>query len=238
MLSAGVVEAFDVIKDLELSGAFGWREAVGEALGLQSGHEALSEGIVIGVTRAAHAWGDVVESQLEAEGRGGVLAAAVAVMDEAGGERLALESSREGGGDQGSREIVAAMMSDDPSATGIEGEGEVEPAFLGLDVSDIALPDLAWSIWRWDFGQPVLRDRVRMAAIGGLRPEAALLPGANALLAHEPSDAVLAAANAAIAQIITQAWTAIGAATLLEALAQDGRHWASCWRRGRKALRR
>ena len=60
-----------------------------------------------------------------------------------------------------------------------------------------------------------------MAAIGGRRPEATLLFGANALLAHESSDPVLAAADAAIAQSIDQAWTAIAAPALLEALAQD-----------------
>jgi hypothetical protein len=222
VLPAGVVEALDVIKGHELSGAFGWREVTREAFGLESGDEALREGIVIGVTRAAHAWGDVVESQLEAEGRGGVLAAAVAVMDEAGRDGLALQSSSEGGGDQGRRKLIATMMSENPSAAGIEGKGEVEPAFLGLEVSDIALPDLGWSIWRWDFGQPVLGHRVRVVAIGCLRPEAALLLWANTLLAHESSDPVLAAANATIAQIVAQAWTAIAAATLLEALAEDG----------------
>ena len=97
MLPAGVIEALDVIKDHELSGAFGLRDVAGEALGLESGYEALREGIVIGVTRAAHAWGDVVESQLEPEGGGGVLAAAVAVMDEAGRDGVALPSSSEGG---------------------------------------------------------------------------------------------------------------------------------------------
>ena len=222
MLPAGVVEAVDVIEDHQLSGAFGVRDQSGEALGLESGDEALGESVVIGVTRAAHAWGDVVESQLETEGGGGVLAAAVAVMDEASRDGVALPSSSEGGGDQGRREIIAAVMSDDLSAAGIEGEGEVELAFLSLDVSNVALPDLAWSIWRWDFGQPVLRNRVRMATIGCLRPEAALLLRADALFAHESRDPVLAAANTTIAQIIAQAWTAIAAATLLEALAQDG----------------
>ena len=61
-----------------------------------------------------------------------------------------------------------------------------------------------------------------MAAIGCLRPKAALLLGANALFTHESGDPVLAAANAAIAQILPQAWTAVAAATLLKALAQDG----------------
>ena len=130
MLSAGVVEAFDVIEDHEVSGAFVLRQGAAEALGLESGHEALGEGIVIGVTRAAHAWSDVVESQLEAEGGGGVLAAAVAVMDQARWDGLALPSSSEGGGDQGRGEVIAAVMSDDLSAAGIAGEGEVEPAFL------------------------------------------------------------------------------------------------------------
>ena len=222
MLSAGVVEALDVIEDHQSSGAFGLRAVTAEALGLESGYEALGEGVVIGVTRAAHAWGDVVESQLETEGGGGVLATAIAVMDEAGPDGVALPSSSEGGGDQGRGKIIAAVMSDDLSAAGIEGEGEVEPAFLSLDVSNVALPDLAWSIWRWDFGQPVRRNRMTMATIGCLRPEAALLPGANALFAHASSDPVLAAANTTIAQIVAQAWTAVVAETLLEALAQDG----------------
>jgi hypothetical protein len=172
VLPAGVIEALDVIKGHELSGAFGWREAASEAFGLESGYEALREGIVIGITRAAHAWGDVVESLLEAEGRGGVLAAAVAVMDEAWRDGVALQSSSEGGCNQSRGEVIAAMM--------------------------------------------------REAALGGLRPEAALLLWAKALLAHQSSDPVLAAANATLAQIVAQPRTAIAAATLLEALAEDG----------------
>ena len=92
----------------------------------------------------------MVESQLEAEGGGGVLAAAVAVMDQTGWDGLALPSSSEGGGDQGRGEVIPAVMSDDLSAAGIQGEGEVEPAFLSLEISNIALPDLARSIWRGD----------------------------------------------------------------------------------------
>ena len=48
MLSAGVVEALDVVEDHEVSGAFVLRQGAAEALGLESGHEALGEGIVIG----------------------------------------------------------------------------------------------------------------------------------------------------------------------------------------------
>ena len=45
MLSAGVVEALNVVKDHEVSGAFVLRQGAAEALGLESGHEALGERI-------------------------------------------------------------------------------------------------------------------------------------------------------------------------------------------------
>src|SRR4051812_36501137 len=74
-----------------------------------------------------------------------------------------------------SRKILARVVSDTAAGTGIQSKGEVKPAFSSLDVGDVALPDLAWTIWSRDLGQPVLSRWQAVRALSGHRPKAALL---------------------------------------------------------------
>src|SRR5258708_38270277 len=85
------------------------------------------------------------------------------------------------------------MVCDAAPRTGVESKGQVKPPLLGLDVGDVALPELARAIRRRHFCQPVFRDLVTMAAVGGARPGTTLLPGAQGALPHEPGNPVLAA---------------------------------------------
>ena len=59
-----------------------------DLLSLQRLHEAFGLGVVEGITRPAHADGDVVFGKPLAIGDGGVLHAAIRVMDQAAGLRL------------------------------------------------------------------------------------------------------------------------------------------------------
>ena len=68
----------------------------------------------------------------------------------------------------------------------LEGEGEEEPAFEGFETGEVALPDEAGPIRRGHPGQPVFGDGVSVPAVGGARPQAALLPGPEAFQGHEP----------------------------------------------------
>ena len=85
------------------------------------------------------------------------------------------------------------------------------------------------------FGKPVARDLVAVLAISGRRAESPLLPGSQALLSHEPGDAVLATPVAQIAELHAHPWAAVGAAALFKAFGKQGRQlrilpaaWGAC----------
>ena len=102
--------------------------------------QALCQGVVVGIGGAAHAQGDAVGGGEIMEVVGGVLDAAIAVVEQAGRRRL---------GQARARVVVvssprmsgAAVVGDAAPGAGIEGEGEEEPAFGGFEVGEVALPD-------------------------------------------------------------------------------------------------
>ena len=126
------------------------------------------------------------------------------------GRALAGRRQIEGRSRQLNEEIFATVVSDDPARTGVKSEGQVKPSLGGFDVGDVALPELARSIWRRHLGQPVFRDLVIVATVGGAGPKTAFLFGTQTLLAHEPGNAVLSAALAPFAQIKPNARAAVG----------------------------
>ena len=128
---AAVGEGFDGIEDHQACGGSGGRVDAGEAFGLEGGGEAFGQRVVAGVALAAHARGDVPGAQASLEGIGGVLAAAVAVVDEPRRRPLTLHGALEGRGGQRGGQVFAAVVGDAAARAGIEGEGGVEPAFSG-----------------------------------------------------------------------------------------------------------
>ena len=96
----GVVEGLDVIEGHQSRLGFCARDLAGKTLGLERGHEALGQGVVIGIGGPAHAGGDTFFLEALLEGGAGALDAAVAVMDEAGHWALGLDGALEGGGDK------------------------------------------------------------------------------------------------------------------------------------------
>jgi Proline racemase len=140
---------------------------------------------------------------------GGILASSITVVDETNEGSLTGRCMLEGRRGQLSEHVLPAGVSDAAARTAIEGKGQIKPTFLGLDGGDVALPELARAIWRRQLCQPVFRDLVTMAAVGGPRPKTALLPGAQAALPHKPGNPVLATAMAQLAQIEPHARAAV-----------------------------
>ena len=162
-----VIEGFDIVEDPQFGERFGWRNRVAEAFGFQRGDEALSQGIVIGIAFAAHAWSNAPDFQAMLKGIGGILAAAITVVDKTNERSLTGHCVLESRRGQFSEHVLPADVSDAAARTAIEGKGQIKPALLGLDVGDIALPELAWAIRRRHLCQPVFRDLVIMATLGG-----------------------------------------------------------------------
>ena len=96
VLARAIVEGLDVVEDHEFSGGFGGRHTVGEAFGLESSDEAFGQGVVVRISGAAHAGGDAAGAQTILESGGGILAAAIAVMDETAQRRAAREGLIQG----------------------------------------------------------------------------------------------------------------------------------------------
>ena len=97
MASGRVVEGFDIVESHQFGGGSSGREGVAEAFGLQRGHEAFGQGVVVGIGGAAHAQGEAAGGGEPGEVRGGVLDAAIAVMKQAGRRRVAMHGQSERG---------------------------------------------------------------------------------------------------------------------------------------------
>jgi hypothetical protein len=216
-----VIEGFDIVEDHQFSGGFCRRNRVGEAFGFQRSDEAFSQGVVIRIALAAHAWSDAPGSQAMLEGIGGILAAAITVVDKTNERSLTAHRVLEGPRGQLTEHVLPAVVCDAAARTGIESKGQIKPALLGLDVGDIALPELARTIRRRHLCQPVFRDLAIMVTLGGARPETALLPGAQAALPHKPGNPVLATAMTQLAQIEPHPRAAIGVSALFKALSDQ-----------------
>ena len=76
---------------------------------------------------------------------GGILAAAITVVDKTNERSLTGHCVLESRRGQFSEHVLPADVSDAAARTAIEGKGQIKPALLGLDVGDIALPELAWA---------------------------------------------------------------------------------------------
>ena len=98
-----------------------------DLLRLQRLHEAFGFGVVEGIARPAHADGDVVFGELLAVGDGGVLHAAIGVMDQAAGLRL---SGFEGGVQRGNGERSIKRVLQSPAhglaREGVENDGKID----------------------------------------------------------------------------------------------------------------
>src|SRR4029077_11804262 len=88
--------------------------------------------------------------------------------------------------------MIAHRPADDPAAVRVHDGGQIEPAPVGLDISDVGEPDL---VRRGGAEVPldqVCRDREVVTAVGGSHPTWPRHDGANAVTAHQSLDAAAA----------------------------------------------
>ena len=153
-------------------------------------------------------------------------------MEQARWRRQAFDGERKGRRGQLDTHVRAAVVGDTAARKGIQREGDKEPALAGGHVGEITLPDLARTIRRGDFGQPVLRNGMRVATVRGLRAETALVERTQGLRAHEPAQARLAHTVAQSAQIGLHAQRPVGLAAGRKTLCDE-----RCQRRIPRAAR-
>src|SRR3954452_22310769 len=108
---------------------------------------------------------------------------------------------------------VADRPANHPSGKQIQDHGQVEPALTRPHVRDIRVPFLVRALGREVLLKQVGSNRKGVVAVGGAL-EAALLPGLEAVLTHQPSRPTAPDGQALILEFARHSWAAIGAIRL------------------------
>ena len=114
----------------------------------------------------------------------GVLNAAVGMEHQACGRLAMSPGHAPGGQDQFGVDVLAHGPAGQAPAVKVQDAGQVEPAFLGVDVGDVAEPDLVGGARSGQFGQAIGSNGLVVVAVGGADPEPAFGAATEALLAH------------------------------------------------------
>ena len=104
---------------------------------------------------------------------GGVLAAAIGMMDQAWRRLLALDGHGQGRDRQVRAHVVTHRPANDLSGEKIEHDSQIEPSFLGWDIGYVSEPDLIKPLGGEFPGEPVGGNGPIVAAVGGACPEPA-----------------------------------------------------------------
>jgi hypothetical protein len=118
--------------------------------------EGFGDGVVVAGGTAAHGAAHAVDGAEVGEFFGGVLAAAVAVEDDAFRGLSGDERGGEGLGDQAGPHVVGYSVSDYFSGMQVDHGGGVDPSLDGLDIRDVAAPASIGLL-----GSEVLADQIR-----------------------------------------------------------------------------
>jgi len=215
--SPGIIEALDVIEHVGFGLVSRAIRLVRRPFGLERGEEALHRGIVPAVAGSAHATGHAVVSQQPLEGRTGVLAAPIGMMQD--GLRLASppDCHHQCIGDQlrGHRRMDGPA--DDPSREEIHHRGHVEPAFGGPEIGEVGDP---FAVGRRGRERPV--EHIRRDGV--CRPHADIrrhlpTPGAGAQRrrSHQPLNPMSAAGDPVCQEIVPNTPGSIGTVASEEA---------------------
>ena len=136
-----IVIAFDISEQVAPRAIAIWVFAVVDELGFEGAKEALHWRIVPAVRLAAHRLGDGGSLQDIAVVAGGVLAAAIGMMDQAGSRALSLDCHGERGDGQFGTHVLAHRPTHHLAGEQVEDHGQVEPALAGRDIGNIGQPD-------------------------------------------------------------------------------------------------
>ncbi len=120
------------------------------------------------------------------------------------------QGHRQGRGYQLGTQVMREGPSDDSPTVQIHDHGQIQPAFLGCDVGDIAHPNLIAPGGFRQLGKPVRSDRFIMEAIGRLRPVTPLRSATQPELAPNPIDPFPAVLVPSISKLCMQPRGSIG----------------------------
>jgi len=174
-----VVERLDVIEDGKLSVTATVRNRlIQSGVGLQSAPERFHRRVVVAITSAAHAPFNASDVERVNVVAVDILAAAIRVMEESCGGLPTLQGIGEGGQDETGMQGGRTGPADDFAAPQIEDGRQIKPAFGRFQVGDVGQPTLIGAGGSRTLGDEIGRDRLSMAAVGGLRLTSVFLAAA------------------------------------------------------------
>jgi len=144
---------------------------------------------------------------------GGVLAAAIGMMDEARSRAAPLDCHDERGDSEFGTHVLAHGPANHLAGEQVEDHGQVEPALAGRNVGDIRQPDLIGPVCDTILLEQVCRHWQAMLAVGRAHAIAARPPRPDTVLAHDPFDPLAADGLALGAQFGVDARRSVSAVT-------------------------
>src|SRR2546423_11982866 len=184
MEALAVIESLDEVEDCQTSLGSGFEAAPVDEFQFEGAPEGFHGGVVVAAGFTAHGGQGLALSQGVTEIGAGVLAAAIGMKDQLW-RRLAMSLSHvPGREDQLGVDVLVHGPADDPTAIEVHDASQVEPAFLSMDVGDVAEPDLVGRTGSGQLGQAIGSNGLVVVAVGGLDPEPTLGAATEALLTH------------------------------------------------------
>ena len=160
-----IVEAVDVLEEGQFDVAACRPGSSPDHLSLQGLEEGLDGGVIVAVSLATHRYLEAVPAQDLLIVVRTILAAAVGMLDATLGRPPQGDRHVQRPDRQIFLQPVADRPADHAPGMQIENDGQINPAFPGPDVADVARPFFVWMICMEIPTQKVRRDVERMIAI-------------------------------------------------------------------------
>src|SRR5206468_7937686 len=207
---SAIVECLDVIEEGPVDLCRSEPRLAVNELGFKRAEERFHAGVVVAVARRAHAGEHLMVLEQLAIIGAGILAAAVGMVQEARRRSAPAQSALERLLDERSFEVVSRGPAHDLAAAQVHDGGQIKPALGGGNVGDVAHPHLVGFAGCNPFFEPVGRDWQWVIAVGGARAKGPFLQSAQAVMAHESSNAMAAATVILLFERLSHARAAIG----------------------------
>src|SRR5215471_3244091 len=209
-----VVKHFDVVKDRLTHLRRALKLMAIDQLQFERAPKGFHRRVIIAIGLAAHGGHQARRCQRLTVVGAGVLDAAVGVKDQAR-RRPAM---RQGHVQRQHHQRGVDLLADSPAnyapAVEVQDGRDINPALMGEHVSDVGRPELVGRSRCRRLGQAIGRNRLVVMAVGGQDAVASFVPTHQALLAHQPGDAVAPVPPPLGAQMHLNARRTVGLATV------------------------
>src|SRR5260370_783025 len=210
MLPFAIIKDFDIFEAGSLH--FGMRSVTHamKPLVLETVKPALRGGVVPAVAFPAHRAGHAIFLEFLLKRVAGVLTAPIRVMHDAWGRSAAKPGHRQRVRHDVCRHARLERPANHLAVEQVQNDGEVQPAFVGPQVRDVRRPDL---VRRCRSEVSVEQIRGHRQTVFRVRGDlvAPLVTGMDAILTHEPLNALLAGGEASQPQFTHHPRTAVSA---------------------------